>query len=322
MAKSTEQKGNNLIERMVRNEDIFCSILFDTANRTLRVIDFRGGSFQTKHSYLEQISTSEGMRKIFTLIERDDMSGWQRVGYSREGSIPGYYKRSDAYIMGRVYDNGEPDSKSVLDSNAAKNKEFVNGMKEQGKELSENRLPSIRLESVTEELALDALQAEVKRIASKTKKSKTDKTAKTKTKVKKKKGSDVFALDTAAFSPLFQQFSREVEQFYFTVTNSRTKQMNLVGAEYQDCFGNAKLSLFFEPQNRAEQNLARAGISGSIDMLAEMGAVSMFALARADSESMNVVFASLGFRNTGWLSRQVIDGDGAVDMVLWTRKLI
>ena len=89
METSKKARQNRLVERMVRNESIFCSLLFDRANRTLRVVDFRGGNFQSKHNYLEQVLVSEGMRKIFTLIERDDMNGWQRVGYHREGSIPG-----------------------------------------------------------------------------------------------------------------------------------------------------------------------------------------------------------------------------------------
>jgi hypothetical protein len=104
---------------MVRNEDIFCSLLFDSGNRTVRVVDFRGGNFQSKHTYLEHVLMTEGMRKIFTLIERDDMNGWQRVGYSREGSIPGYYKRSDAYIMSKIYDE-DYDSESELGEESVK----------------------------------------------------------------------------------------------------------------------------------------------------------------------------------------------------------
>ena len=48
MEKSKVIKNNGLTERMVRNESIFCSLLFDQRNRTLRVIDFRGGNFQSK----------------------------------------------------------------------------------------------------------------------------------------------------------------------------------------------------------------------------------------------------------------------------------
>ena len=39
METSNNARQNRLVERMVRNESIFCSLLFDRTNRTLRVVE-------------------------------------------------------------------------------------------------------------------------------------------------------------------------------------------------------------------------------------------------------------------------------------------
>jgi len=311
METSSNTRQNRLVERMVRNDSIFCSLLFDRANRTLRVVDFRGGNFQSKHNYLEQVLVAEGMRKIFTLIERDDMNGWQRVGYHKEGSIPGYYKRSDGYIMARSYDMEVAEKATPKNEETSENKKLLNDIKTLGQDISEQKSPSIQLSQVTEGEALKAVEKEFARVNAKAKKA------------KKKKKPAIGSVSVLAESPpIFPQFSREVEHFYFVAQNRRTKQANVIGAEYQDCFGNAKIQCYFYPESKPDQNIAKEGLRRSIDALEAVGAVSLFAIERADNVVLNAVYASLGFRNTGWMNHQLLTKDGPVDSILWTRKLI
>ena len=324
MVKVAHIGYETLIERVVRNEDIFCSLLFDQTNRTLRVVDFRGGNFQSKHAYLEQILMKEGMRKIFTLIERDDMNGWQRVGYSREGAIPGYYKRSDAYIMAKIYDE-DYDMKDPQGEELTENKTFLADVKVMGKKLSEQREPSVKVEQITESdvreiLAVELLRSEKKNAKNKT--SKNSKTVRSPKAAKGKKAKPASVTTEEIEGLIFPQFSREVEHFHFLIQNRRTKQTNVLSAEYQDCFGNAKVHFCLSPDSRPEQNLARAGLSNAIDQMAEIGAVSIFATVPINDNKQNSVFAATGFRNTGWMSRQILAPDGASDVVLWTKKLI
>ncbi len=301
---------NRLTERMVRNDDIFCSLLFDSGNRTLRVVDFRGGNFQAKHNYLERVLMAEGMRKIFTLIERDDMNGWQRVGYKREGSIPGYYKRSDAYIMSRIYDD-DYDSDQEQGEDSQDNKKLITDVKNVGRDMSETKVTPCKADQITETEVIEIVNAELKRAA-----------AKSTSKSKKKKKAPEFLSKPSIPNSVFSQFSREIEHHYFVIQNRRTKQANVIGAEYQDCFGNAKIQLYFEPKTKAEQNLARSGVLTVIDMLAELGAVSIFSTVKTEHVQANVIFAAAGFRNTGWMSRQLLTDTGASDVILWTKKLI
>ena len=314
MTAKTPRASNSLSERMVRNDDIFCSLLFDNANGSIRIVDFRGGNFQTKHSFLERVLIGEHMRKIFTLIERDDMNGWQRVGYLREGTIPGYYKRSDAYIMSRIYDADWNGSDAAEES--PWRKAFVADVKNLSREFVAAKNTGLKIEQVDNEEAVQLINEEIARQVAQERKAARE---------KKKSGGAGRKLpalvERQGDEPLFPQFSREIETYYVVAQNRRTRQLNLFGAEYQDCFGNAKVDVFFTPTTKAERTLALTGINAFIDWLTEVGAVALFALVPSNNLELNALFSSAGFRNSGWLSRQIVTDDGIVDLVLWTRKL-
>ena len=314
MAERRSRNSNKLSERMVRNEDIFCSLLFDSASGTIRVVDFRGGNFQTKHAYLERVLIAEGMRKIFTLIERDDMNGWQRVGYMREGTIPGYYKRSDAYIMSRIYDEDWEGADAAEDG--PERKEMIARVKENTRQFTALKGSGIKAEQVDEDEAIDQLRGEYGRLAQAAKKARAPKKG-----AKGRRLPSATALKNLSV-PVFPQFSREVEYYFFVAQNRRTKQLNLFGAEYQDCFGNAKIDVQFSPTSKTERSLALTGLNAFIDWLGALGAVALFSLVPSGDEELNALFAAAGFRNSGWLNRQRAAGGGYLDLVLWTRKLV
>jgi hypothetical protein len=167
---------------------------------------------------------------------------------------------------------------------------------------------------------VEAIEAEIKRRAVKDKIKTKGKSSGAKKRPSKAPASA--ELETQLNMPVFPQFSREVEYIYFLVQNRRTKQVNILGAEYQDCFGNAKVEYFFAPETRADQNLARVGLEIAIERLAEIGAVSIFSMGRVDDFETNALYASASFRNTGWLARHTLSDKGTMDLVLWTRKLI
>jgi len=299
---------------MVRNDDIFCSLLFDHVNGSMRIVDFRGGNFQTKHAFLERILLAEGMRKIFTLIERDDMNGWQRVGYMREGTIPGYYKRSDAYIMSRIYDRDWSGADATEDP--PWRKAFLADVKNLSREYVASSTSGLKIEQVEEVEAIQAVNEEIARRLTLERKA-----ARESKKGKAAARQAQAATDRNGDGRVFPQFSREIETYYVVAQNRRTRQQNLFGAELQDCFGNAKVDLFFTPTSKAERSLALIGLGAFIDWLAGIGAVALFSLVPNNNLEVNALYLAAGFRNSGWLNRQVVTEDGPIDLVLWTRKL-
>ena len=106
--ETTETMGP-VEEHYYRRGDIDFCFLLNRTHQNLRVFDYRVGNYQQKRDFFDRIARSEGLRKVFTVVEKQDSKSWRSVGFSREGAIPGYFRTADAYIMSRVYtDDGDP----------------------------------------------------------------------------------------------------------------------------------------------------------------------------------------------------------------------
>jgi hypothetical protein len=96
-------------EHYYRRGDIDFCFLLNRRHHNLRVFDYRVGNYQQKRDFFDRIARAEGLKKVFTVVEKQDSKSWRSVGFSREGAIPGYFRTADAYIMSRVYtDDGDP----------------------------------------------------------------------------------------------------------------------------------------------------------------------------------------------------------------------
>lgn len=96
-------------EHYYRRGDIDFCFLLNRRHGNLRVFDYRVGNYQQKRDFFDRIARAEGLRKVFTVVEKQDSKSWRSVGFSREGAIPGYFRTADAYIMSRVYtEEGDP----------------------------------------------------------------------------------------------------------------------------------------------------------------------------------------------------------------------
>src|SRR6185436_5345704 len=102
-AKNFSQTSNGSVDELLfQNDTVSLCLLVNRRNRTLRVIDFRAGPTAAKRNFVIATAQREGVEKVYTLVERDEVATWTRLGFTREGSIPGFYKRSDAWILGAV----------------------------------------------------------------------------------------------------------------------------------------------------------------------------------------------------------------------------
>jgi hypothetical protein len=249
------------------------------------------------------------MRKVFTLIEYSEVPGWRRIGYFREGTVPGYYKRSDAHIMSRIYDEdwpGGPDRDAMTRRDS-----FLAEVMAGGEKLSGLPVGTIRSEPANRPVAHAAIRAELARLRA------------SPSGGKRAPGSLArSSIAPRGAAPLFGQFNRNTQCYYWIAGHRRTKQRNVYGVEYQDCFGNAKISMYFTPYTRAGRTVARQGLIDFVDWLDGIGAVAIFALVRADDLEQNTIYAAAGFQRGGWMNRHVLTDGNPVDLVLWTRKLV
>jgi hypothetical protein len=157
--------GDEPVEEIYyRKGDIDFCFLLNRRHKNLRVFDYRIGNYQQKRDFFDRIARTEGLRKVFTVVEKQDSKSWRSVGFSREGAIPGYFRTADAYVMSRVYtDDGEPivggaPKLSVPGIGAAEKAP----QKPRGLALEQVRDPS-RLERVTRDMGEGALYAPFRR---------------------------------------------------------------------------------------------------------------------------------------------------------------
>lgn len=106
--QATEPTGP-VEEHYYRRGDIDFCFLLNRTHLNLRVFDYRVGNYQQKRDFFDRIARSEGLKKVYTVVEKQDSKSWRSVGFSREGAIPGYFRTADAYVMSRVYtEDGDP----------------------------------------------------------------------------------------------------------------------------------------------------------------------------------------------------------------------
>lgn len=311
MGSHTTIDAEYLTEQIVGSftgHDIFCSLLFDRLNRTLRVIDFKSGKFAPKREYLKSRVKAAELRKIFTLVEFGEVKGWRSIGYNREGTIPAYFNRSDAHIMSCNY-NDKYDVEDIPDNDRSKTGSFLREVERLATQVSNKKSSRVRVERITEAQAITEIGKELLRRG----KSTNGKVG--------KNAPEVRALDLSVRRPIFCQFGRGGEFLYFAAIEVHSEKTNVFGAECQNNFGNAKVDIFFAPQNASEARCVRSGLVTVIELLRNKGVNSVYTMAPEDSPLLSALFSSIGFCNTGRLYRQRLNEHGPQNLLLWTRKL-
>lgn len=93
----------------LRKGDIDLRLLVNHSHGHLRFMDFRVGNYPEKRDALDEIARKYRLRKVFTLVEKQDSQNWRSAGFSREGVYPTFFRTADAYTMSRLYDEvGNP----------------------------------------------------------------------------------------------------------------------------------------------------------------------------------------------------------------------
>jgi len=309
-AWGTQQKA--VEEVFFQNEAVSLCLLINRRARTMRVIDFRAGPTSAKRLFVLSLAQREGVEKVYTLVERDEVATWLKLGFAKEGNIPGFYKRSDAFLLGctvpppgraKTLDHeplvpaqsemrltiAEPVVEEPPAASPAqlRMERTLIAAKKLAKELPDRAVPTAKVAQVTEAEARKAVSA---------------------------------ALRGGRALTAFEPFGRDVERRYFVATARGGFELH-ASTESQACFGNAYLELLQSPRSEAEK-LATVGALGAFcaKLLSE-GVVSCFSLAPSDDVSLGLAFVHNGFRRTGLLVDHLVVGGERKDAILWSRKL-
>lgn len=285
-AKSANEPQKPTVEELkFRSENAYLCLLVNRRNKLIRVIDFRAGALPAKRLFIQSVAKQEDIQKVITLVEKDEVSSWTRVGFVREGTIPGFYKRSDGHLCGCVIGDRTA-SIEVSDASQRTAEKTINAARKALKDIPE-KIRGTSLEELDEETALDLRDTAV-------------------------------AKGTAYES--FDAFGRDAARLFYKVTMKGAKD-NVVSAEYQDCFGHALIEVLHTPATDKDVLATTAGVRDVSEVLKERGIIAAFAFAANDDVHMATVFTAAGYRKTGLLALGVQSGKTRKDAILWTRKL-
>jgi hypothetical protein len=286
-------------EILFQNDGVSLCLLLNRRARTLRVVDFRSGPNPAKRIFVMSLGKREGAERVYTLVERDEVSTWARLGFQREGNIPAFYKRSDAFILGAAVPQDVP-----------------------GAPAESGVMPVARVVPATEdgETEVDRAYQTARRIA----KERADDVL-PQVRVQPARDADVnralaAALKTGRALTAFEPFGRDVERMAFACT-ARGGFSLMASAETQPCFNNAFLELLTGPRTPKEALLTAASIRGLCEELLARQIVCCFALSPANDIELAAAYVMNGFKRTGLLNRHLLLGRERVDAFLWSRKL-
>src|SRR5688500_3046663 len=289
MAKSRAEAAPPVLEELhFRSDNAFLCLLLNRRNKFIRVIDFRAGALPAKRLFIQSIAKREGVEKVITLVEKDEVSSWTRVGFVREGTIPGFYKRSDGHLCGCVI--GERTAALEVNEDTMKlaEKTIVAGKKYARD--PEEEIRSATLRDLTEH------QAHVVR-------------------------DQVWAKGTGMGT--FDPFGRGAERVYLEAApKSKSGKANIISAEFQDCFGHSLVEILRSPDGEQEVLAVTHGLRHMAEELKKRGIISAFGFAPSEDVALGTAYLGAGFRKTGLLARGIMTGpDKRSDAILWTRKL-
>ncbi|MBN1655437.1 MAG: hypothetical protein JXA30_16850 [Deltaproteobacteria bacterium] len=272
-------------ELLFRSDNAFLCLLLNRRTKSIRVIDFRSGALPAKRLFIQSVAQREGVKKAIILVEKDEVSSWTRVGFVREGTIPGFYKRSDGHLVGCVIGD-KMASVEASDESQKIAEKTINAAKKATKD-NASKVGGIKIKEISEKaaaVARDALWA---------------------------RGSAL-----AGFDP----FGRDAKRLYIEVIPKRGKS-NLLSAEYQECFGHSLIEILRPPKSSTDVQLVIEGLAYLSEELKRRNIVSAFNFSPFDDIGLATAFIATGFRKTGLLAQGVLVGKKHTDAVLWTRKL-
>ncbi|MFO0547562.1 MAG: hypothetical protein U0271_04185 [Polyangiaceae bacterium] len=301
MAATTQRANVTSIDELTfHNDAVSLCMLVNRRHQVVRVIDFRAGATIAKRNFVLTTARRENIEKLFVLVERDEVATWNRLGFRREGSIPSFYRRSDAWIMGAVVANVGPvrteraydddDDDDIVDEpNPAAElaDKAIDKAKKLVKETADKAVPATKVATIKRDAAMKGVAA------------------------LQKSGRALTG---------FELFSRDADR-HFLVSSGKGGFELLASYELQPSFASAMLELLTSPRDEAERLLTVSSIRSLMSQVAEKGAISTFALAPSDDLSLSSCYLANGFRKSAVLASHLNVGGRRRDAIVWSKKL-
>jgi hypothetical protein len=320
-------------EIFFQNDAVSLCLLVNRRARIMRVIDFRAGPSEAKRLFVITLAQREGVGKAYTLVERDEVQTWTKLGFTKEANIPGFYKRSDAFLLGCAVpapsnpSAGSAKAKAVAHASHASPERASRRREDDDAYLAQSETRLTAADPVGGQVPLSPAHQKMERTLVLAKRHAKDAASRSLPAVKLAPLAEADARKTAAAAlkagralTAFEAFGRDVVRRYFAATAKGGFSLTM-STESQACFGNAFLELLQSPRSEAEKVATAAAVRAMCDKLKGEEIVSCFALGPSDDVVLSTVFVQNGFRRTGLLLDHLVVGTERKDAILWSRKL-
>ena len=217
----------------IQDDSVSLCLLINHRERIMRVVDYRSGFNPDKATVVARAARRQGVQRVFTLVERDEVSNWQRLGFLREGHIPGFYKRSDAWILGASVDTHLAEA----------------GLEESGM----RRAPA----SLWDETLADREMQAVRRACREPDSDSTSPVRLRDARDSELRRAVMTALRCGRALTTFEPFGRDVQRRYYACTGRGGFSL-MMSVEIQACFDNALVELLSGPRTDKEAGVAVA----------------------------------------------------------------
>ncbi|WP_394833658.1 hypothetical protein LVJ94_44845 [Pendulispora rubella] len=329
----TDKKSDG--EIFFQNDTVSLCLLVQRRTKAMRVIDFRAGPTPAKRTLVLSLARREGVEKVYTVVERDEVSTWVKLGFTKEGNIPGFYKRSDAFLLGcsvepsqaripaqserRIIAPRTPSSDPGSLARAVPRSSIASRSW-----LDPDRLPEDEeVDAPVDTSALDFAEKTLLR-AKKHVKELAERALPTVKLTPIQEAATrkplAVALRSGRALTAFEAFGRGVERTYFAFTARGGFEL-LASVESQPCFGNAFVEILTAPRSEGERVCTAIALKGLCERLLADGTVGCFALAPSDDAGLATAFVYNGFRRTGVLQNHLVVGRERKDAIVFARKL-
>lgn len=278
--------------------EVSLCLLLNRRTRSMRIIDFRAGPQSNKFDCIREVATREGIERAYTVVERDESSTWAKMGFEKEGSIPGFYKRSDAYILGMDIEPLAPRESGTR----------IRIRKDEGQDYSTGSDRGERAYQAARRLVRNRAPESLPKVN----------IALARTQDHEKAFSNAIASGRALTG--LEDFGRDVEKTEMLCT-ARGGFSLLVGVEEQPCFDNAFLEALCAPRGDKETWLTASALRKICDELAARDIVSVFSVSPSESVELSAAWISAGFRRTGRLPGHLMVHGQRTEAFLWSRRL-
>jgi hypothetical protein len=291
-AKAWGSQQKTVEEVFFQNEAVSLCLLINRRARTMRVVDFRAGPTSAKRLFVIALAQREGVEKVYTLVERDECATWVKLGFAKEGNIPGFYKRSDAFLLGCTVP--PPGRAKTVDRPVV---EDVPSQSEIRLTVAEPATGPAPMTPAQERMERTILTA--KKLLKDFDKAIPAAKVALANEVDSRKAVSA-ALRNGRALTAFEPFGRDAVRRYFVATARGGFELH-ASTESQACFGNAYLELLQSPRTEAEKLATIGALKAFCDKLLAESVVSCFSLAPSDDIAMATAFLHNGFRRTGLL---------------------